>query len=72
MLKKMLALATASLFTMAAAAYSVTGSVTDSASEPEAFATVRVYQSTDSIKPVSMGITDENGLFSQTLDRQGD
>lgn len=72
MLKKMLALATASLFTMAAAAYSVTGTVTDSASEPEAFATVRVYQSTDSIKPVSMGITDENGLFSQNLDRQGD
>lgn len=52
--------------------YHVKGVVTDSVAEPEAFATVRVYTLTDSVKPVSLGTTDENGRFNLGLKVTGD
>lgn len=52
--------------------YKVTGEVTDSIGEPEIYATVRIYAQGDSIKPVSLGTTDDAGRFSQTLKEAGD
>ncbi len=52
--------------------YHVTGVVTDSISQPELYATVRVYSTTDSVKPVSLGTTDDSGAFNLKLDRSGD
>lgn len=59
------------MFAATAHAYSVSGSVFASDGAPESYATVRVYSATDSVKPVSMGITDDNGAFSQTLKAAG-
>ena len=61
MLKQLLVLATASLSYLAAAAYSVNGTVIDAQAEPEAFATVRVFSVNDMAKPVVMGITEDDG-----------
>ena len=55
----------------AAAVFNVTGQVTDSIGEPEIFATVRVYSKSDSIKPVSLGTTDDSGFFTQPLKKAG-
>lgn len=53
------------------AIFKVTGEVTDSEGEPEIYATVRVYEQSDSAKPVSLGTTDDNGHFSQILKKAG-
>lgn len=55
-----------------AAVYNVTGEVADSTGTPEIYATVRVYSAKDSIKPVSLGVTDDLGVFSQNLPSAGD
>ncbi|MDE7407605.1 MAG: TonB-dependent receptor family protein, partial [Muribaculaceae bacterium] len=39
-------------------------SVTDSVGEPEAYATVRIYHLPDTVKPVLLDVTDQNGKFS--------
>ncbi len=51
--------------------FKVIGAVTDSVGEPEIYATVRVYAASDSVKPVSLGTTDDAGAFSQTLPSAG-
>ncbi len=51
--------------------FNVTGEVADSVGEPEIYATVRVYAVADSVKPVSLGTTDGEGRFSQTLKEAG-
>lgn len=51
--------------------FSVCGEVADSLGEPEIYATVRVYASADSVRPVSLGTTDDKGAFSQTLPAAG-
>ena len=50
-----------------AANYSVKGVVVDSLGVGEAYATLRVYTATDSVKPVAMGVTDVDGKFQQTI-----
>lgn len=54
-----------------AAIFRVTGEVTDSVGEPEIYATVRIYTQADSVKPVSLGVTDDAGRFSQELPKAG-
>ena len=51
--------------------FNVTGEVADSVGEPEIYATVRVYAVADSVKPVSLGTTDGEGRFAQTLKEAG-
>ena len=50
---------------------SVKGSVCDSIGEPEAFATLRIYQLPDTVKPKVSGTADENGLFNIKLPNIG-
>lgn len=50
---------------------SVKGSVCDSIGEPEAFATLRIYQLPDTVKPKLSGTADENGLFNIKLPNTG-
>ncbi len=59
-------------FSAGANPYKVTGEVTDSIGEPEIYATVRIYAQGDSVKPVSLGTTDDSGRFTQTLKEAGD
>lgn len=60
------------LFYVSAATYNVSGVVVDQQSEPEAFATVRVFAADDSVKAASLGVTDDNGFFKQTVKKTGD
>lgn len=60
-----------STFSARGVGFSVTGEVADSTGEPEIYATVRVYTLTDSVKPVSLGVTDDAGLFLQELPKAG-
>lgn len=64
-------LAAGSVMTTVAVNYQVGGKVADSSSMPEAFATVRVFSSSDTLKAVSLGITGEDGSFSQSLPQSG-
>ncbi len=52
--------------------FKVKGTVVDTAGVAEPFATVRVYNLTDSVKPVYMGVSGENGHFEQKLDKKGE
>ena len=54
-----------------ASPFKVTGETADSAGVPEIYATVRVYAAADSLKPVSFGVTDDLGRFSQQLPKAG-
>ncbi|MBR5332047.1 MAG: TonB-dependent receptor [Muribaculaceae bacterium] len=51
--------------------YQVKGVIVDSLGEGEMYATIRIFSTTDSIKPILMGVTDEKGAFSQTLKNEG-
>ena len=51
--------------------YQVKGVVVDSIGEGEMYATIRIFNATDSIKPIVVGITNEKGEFSQTLSAEG-
>lgn len=55
-----------------AAGYSVKGAVMDESSVPEAYATVRVFPAADSIHAASLGVTDDNGAFLQSLSEPGE
>ena len=46
-----------------ASGYQVKGVVVDSLGEAEMYATVRVFNVADTMKPISMGVTDETGAF---------
>ncbi len=50
---------------------SVKGIICDSIGEPEGFATLRIYQFPDTIKPKISGTADENGLFCIKLPEEG-
>lgn len=58
-------------FTNKAATFRISGEVADSAGEPEIYATVRIFSQTDSEKPLSLGVTDDAGRFSQELPQAG-
>ena len=51
--------------------YQVKGTVVDSLGEGEMYATIRIFNETDSIKPILVGVTDEKGFFSQSLKTAG-
>lgn len=51
--------------------YYVKGTVCDSIGEPEGFATLRIYQLSDTVKPKVSGTADENGYFSIKLPDEG-
>ena len=55
----------------AVGAFNVTGVVTDSIGEPEAFATVRVYAGTDTVHAAALGTADVDGLFDLPLKAAG-
>ncbi len=54
-----------------ARSFAVKGIAIDSDGEPEIYATVRIFQQNDSVKPVSMGVTGNDGAFSCTLKNAG-
>lgn len=51
--------------------FAVKGIAIDSEGEPEIYATVRVFQQTDSVTPVSMGVTGNDGSFNCALKKAG-
>lgn len=58
-------------FTSLYAQYSVKGEVVDSVGTGEAFATIRIFKSDNKAKPVRLGTTDANGIFSQSVIEPG-
>lgn len=64
-------LASISATTASAQSLSVKGSVRDSIGEPESFATLRIFQLPDTIKPKVTGTADENGEFTLRLPQEG-
>ncbi|MDE5813737.1 MAG: TonB-dependent receptor, partial [Muribaculaceae bacterium] len=54
-----------------AQALNVKGSVRDSIGEPESFATLRIFQLPDTVKPKVSGTADENGYFDLKLPKAG-
>lgn len=62
-----------SLLTMTASAanFIVKGIATDTEGEPESFATVKVFSLNDTVKPVSMGVTDVKGMFNRNIKTAG-
>ena len=52
--------------------YSVTGKVIENDGTPSLYSTIRVYSTTDSIKPVYTGVTDKNGEFKGLLPTSGE
>lgn len=58
--------------TLASAQYMVKGAITDSVGEPEAFATLRVYAATDSLKAAAIDVADADGKFQLPLKQHGD
>ncbi len=57
--------------TVFGADYKVKGVVVDSVGEGEAFATLRIYTESDSLKPVIVATTDVNGVIEQKLKSSG-
>ena len=51
--------------------YGVKVMVVDSLGESEMFATVRLFNDLDTIKPIYVGVTDENGLFDYKINEAG-
>ncbi len=51
--------------------YKVKGIVVDSLGVGEAYATLRIYIDTDTVKPVIVGVTDIDGQFKQTIKSAG-
>ena len=56
---------------IASAQYKVTGTVTDSIGSAEAYATIRVFEQSDTTKAVALGVTDEKGAFEQDIKSKG-
>lgn len=69
---KSIVIAAIALLPMTAAAYSVSGTVSDPQGAPEAYSTVRIFQLPDTIKTVSLGITNDEGSFLQELKTTGE
>lgn len=51
--------------------YSFAGRAMNSTGEPQEFATYRIYSLADTLKPVTYGVTAEDGVFSGQLERPG-
>lgn len=71
---KRLVLATIAIFfsiSVYSADYKVKGLITDSVGEPEMYATVKIFSLSDSIIPVSTGVSNDKGIFSQNLKKAG-
>ncbi|MBD5225746.1 MAG: TonB-dependent receptor [Bacteroidales bacterium] len=51
--------------------YRVSAIVTDSIGQPELYATVRIFEATDSVKPVVLTTTDDNGALDAQLPDAG-
>ncbi|MDE6860421.1 MAG: TonB-dependent receptor [Duncaniella sp.] len=51
--------------------YRITGVVLDTIGEGEPFATLRIFTSSDTIHPVTMGVTNEDGVFNLPLRSAG-
>ena len=58
-------------FTANAQTYKVEGTVTDSTGTPEPYVTVRIFQMPDSIKPITVLTTEDNGNFTKQLNEPG-
>lgn len=72
-LNTLLTLALSLISTIATASnYNVKGVVTDSEGTGEPYATIRIYNTADSIKPVITSTTDIDGAFNSTIDNAGD
>lgn len=56
---------------LSAAVYRVTGKVIENDGEPASYATLKIYSSTDSIKPIVTAVTKKNGSFTNTLKSAG-
>ena len=54
-----------------AQSFSVKGVAVDSTATGESFATIRIYQLPDTVKPVATAVTKEDGSFSKSLPRAG-
>lgn len=52
--------------------YSVKGLVTDSVGNPESYATIRIFNGNDTIKPVVGGVAGEDGIFQFNLNDPGE
>lgn len=55
-----------------AANYTVTGTVLSEQNEPEAYATLRIFNANDSVKAVALGVVGEDGTFTLDVPRTGD
>lgn len=53
-----------SVFSSSAASYRVRATVRDTEQDPVIYATVRIFNETDTVKPVRLGTTDESGIFT--------
>lgn len=58
-------------YTASANDYRVKAVAVDSLGEGEMYATVRIFNVADTVKPIFVGVTDENGLFQQSLKSKG-
>lgn len=66
-----LALLTLGMLQGFAADFRVRGTVTDSLGEPEMYATVKIFSTADSVKPVATAVTNDKGLFNRALKSAG-
>lgn len=57
--------------TSTATQYSISGTIKNSEGEPEAYATLRLYNLTDTIKPAILGTSADNGMFSLAPETAG-
>lgn len=64
-------IAIAFVTSVSAQTFSVKGLVRDSVGEPEGFATLRIYQLPDTVKPKVSGTADEKGFFNIKLPEEG-
>lgn len=70
-LRALLAITAISLSTLFSYAYNVTGTVIDADSEPESYATVRIFAKNDTVRAKSFGVTNIDGIIDQQLTDAG-
>lgn len=55
-----------------ASAYSIKGKVIDAQAAPEAYATVRIFNATDTVHAAALGVTDDAGAFNLPVKSTGE
>lgn len=71
-LKPLITFALLAISTTASAVnFRVLGTVADSTGTGEIYASIRIFAANDTIKPVAVGVTDDNGNFSHELSASG-